>query len=133
MWKQTVLAAGLVIAGMFGGVPAAEAKTNIYIGIGLPYAPGYGANCFGHGYRYCRPGYRPHYYRPYPVYRAPRPIYDRLSCRQVRHILRDRGWYRLSSRDCNGRVYAFSGWQNGRPYVIRVSSRTGAVVARYRR
>ncbi len=143
---STILAVGAVLTGIAGLTQPAEAKTNVYIGIGVPYgfpyAPGYGAQCFGHGYRYCWPGgyyidRYPHYYVP-RQYHRPRAVYgyrrydQRLSCAQVRFKLRERGWRVTDSIDCKGGVYRFRGWHGNHRYVVDVNAASGKVIARSR-
>jgi hypothetical protein len=134
--KSILFMAGLAAA-VATGAWSAEANTHVNIGIGVPYgfpiAPGYGAECFGHGYRYCWPGgyYRgsyPSYYLPRRPYRV-QPVY-RLSCGQVRALLAVRGWHRLRARDCAGTVYRYTGWLGGRPFAVNVSSMNGRVLSR---
>jgi hypothetical protein len=148
MIKQTILAATMVVAGLLGVAPEANARTNVYVGIGVPYG-GYGGGCYGYGRYYCHPRYYyggyPRYYAPppviyppvvYPPIVYPRPVYPRpvyrMSCGQVSISLRNRGWIRLNVRDCGGQVYSFTGWYRGAPYLVSVSAYDGRVMSRRR-
>ena len=44
-------------------------------------------------------------------------------------MLRDRGYRRISSRDCGGRTYVFTAVKRGNLYRIEIRSRNGAVVS----
>ena len=170
MFKKSVLLAILMIGSLFGSMPQAEAKTRVFIGIGVPLvAPigrGYGGYCYGRSGYYCQPraryyggnsyyyaprryyaprqyyapryNYAPrHYYAPrravYPrvIYANPRTAY-RLSCNQAKIRLLNRGWRIDGTRDCNGSVYSFSGWQGNKRYRVDVSAENGRVLSRRR-
>ena len=56
--------------------------------------------------------------------------HDRLSPRDVRRILRDEGFRRIQFLDRGGRIYTASAedWR-GREVIVRVSSRSGAIIS----
>lgn len=63
-------------------------------------------------------------------YGSPRYGYqrhNRVSCGEARGILRDRGYYRIRTRECDGRTYTFRASKNGRNFVVYVNSRNGNV------
>jgi hypothetical protein len=111
----------------FAGV--AEAKTNVQIGIGIG-VPGWGHDrCYwDYNPRYCGLGYRPPgFYEP-PRWRDPEPVYyGRVSCREARQIVRERGFRRVQTERCGGRYHEFIGLRRGEPYLIKVRSRNGAI------
>ena len=121
MFKNTIIATAALAAATFAFQPTtAEAGSNVqfHFGVGTPY--------YGHGY------YGGHGYHRGPVYYghstyAPRPRY-RVSCRQARHILRDRGFHRIRVRNCQGRRYVFKARRGGDWWVIKVSSRSGRIL-----
>lgn len=53
--------------------------------------------------------------------------YNRISCGEARGILRDRGYNRIRTRECQGRTYTFRARKNGRNFVVYVNSRSGGV------
>jgi len=57
---------------------------------------------------------------------------DRLSCREVREILLERGYRRIRSRDCKGTVYGFHANRGSKRYKLRVRSRNGTIASRKR-
>lgn len=112
MIRNSLMAAAVAVtAGVFAIPQLAEANhrswhndddvdINVQLGIGTP-------------------GY---YYRD----RSPRR-YNRVSCGEARGILRDRGYYRIRTRECQGRTYTFRASKNGRNFVVYVNSRNGGV------
>ncbi len=50
-----------------------------------------------------------------------------IKCWQAREIV-DYRFSKVSTRDCTGRIYVFSGKRNGKWFIIRVDSRTGRIV-----
>ena len=132
MLMKSTLAASLMAAALAFSPATAEAKTSVHISIGG--WPGY---C--NAYRddgYCGPGYG--YYRGGRFYDDPPPYYyerrrdyrnANVSCGEAREMLRDRGYRRISSRDCGGRTYVFTAVKYGNLYRIEIRSRNGAVVS----
>lgn len=51
----------------------------------------------------------------------------RGSCGHGLRIV-NRRFNRVSARDCNGRVYAYTGWRNGRRFLIRMDSYNGRII-----
>lgn len=52
---------------------------------------------------------------------------DRLSCGEARGLIRERGYYRIVTLRCRGRIYTFEASRRGNRYVLKVNSRTGAL------
>jgi hypothetical protein len=121
MFIKSLVAAAVMSAGIVMSAGAADAKTNITIGIGIP-GPGY----YDDGYGY---GYPPRYYydEPRRVYYQPR---YRLSCGQAVRNLRHNGYRRIEPQDCSGSRYSFIAWRRGHPFVVSVSSRSGRIIGR---
>jgi hypothetical protein len=136
MFRKITIVAAVIASGFIASVSSAEARTNVFVGVGVPYAPGYVRGCHGWNYRYCYP--RPYYYRPYPrFYYAPRAIYPaplyiepRYTCAQARFVLRERGWRIVDTYDCSGGVYRFVGWWGNGRYLVAVNAHDGHVVWR---
>jgi hypothetical protein len=112
MFKKILMAAGLAAAFSLSPQPA-EAKVNVYIGIGEPggycyynYDP---FRCGGFGY--------------YPVFR------DHLSCRQATRILRDRGYRNIIATDCRGKTYTFIARKRGGEFRIKFNSYSGRITS----
>ena len=61
-----------------------------------------------------------------------RPAPRRLSCRNVRELLRERGYRRIRSYDCKGSVYGFRAERGSKRYKLRVRSRSGRITSRKR-
>jgi hypothetical protein len=58
--------------------------------------------------------------------------YPRISCWEGRQILRDRGYYRIRTVECNGRAFTYVGNRRGDTFRVSLSSRTGRVLDRDR-
>ncbi|MGE0006752.1 MAG: hypothetical protein AB7S92_14300 [Parvibaculaceae bacterium] len=56
----------------------------------------------------------------------------KISCRQGARLLRDRGYYNVSMRDCRGRYYTYRAWRKNRYFQIAVDARNSRVVNRLR-
>lgn len=132
MLMKGTLAASVMAAALAFSPVTAEAKTKVHISIG-------GGPSYCEPYRwdgYCGPGYG--YYYGGRFYDDPPPYYyDRrrqyrdanVSCGEAREMLRDRGYRRISSRDCGGRTYVFTAVKRGNLYRIEVRARNGAVIS----
>jgi hypothetical protein len=105
--KKVVFAAVLAAPLAFLASPASadDVDLRVGIGIGTPRYYGYGAY--------------PDVY--YPYYRR------KLSCWQARELVRDRGFNRVRTIECFGRVYTFRALRRGKPVTINVNARTGAI------
>ncbi len=115
MMKKLLMA--LVVAAPvafgLGGVNAAEAGAKVNIYLGIPY------------YSYqVGPDYT--YRKGYGWYRPGRNV-NGLSCGEARRIVRDRGYYNVVARNCNGGTYVFRAVRNNRVAIVYVNARTGAV------
>ena len=67
------------------------------------------------------------YYYPEQYWLVGVPVgYYRISCWQGRQILRDRGYYRVRTVECNGRTFTYLGSRRGNIFQILLSSRSGA-------
>ncbi|MFT3988083.1 hypothetical protein [Aestuariivirga sp.] len=139
MLTKGIAAAAIVAVGLVGGAVDASAKTSVHVGIGLGgWGPGYGNGwCWRHpgacghgpGY-YPAPGYYappPVYYAPPPAYYPPQPVYGGygMSCGQAKSIVRAKGYYSVSTRDCAGSTYSFVGFRNGGRFLVSVNARSG--------
>ena len=56
----------------------------------------------------------------------------KITCNQGSRLLRDRGYYNISRRDCWGRQYVYRAWRNNKYFQIIVDSRNARVVDRRR-
>ena len=125
MLKKILMAAGLVAAFTLSA-QVAEAKVKVIIGIG-----GYPNYCYD---RYdpfhCGDnGYYPRheFYDPYPPAYDPYDDYDRISCDEARWSLRERGYRDIRVNSCGGRYYVFIARKHHQTYLIKISSRNGAI------
>ena len=108
--QKAFYAAALAIPLVLFTTPvAADSDVNVRfgVGIGTPY----------YGYRADR------YYDDdfYPYQRR------KLSCWQARQLVRDRGFRRVATIECNGRVYTFRAIRRGHAVRVQVDSRTRAI------
>jgi hypothetical protein len=55
-----------------------------------------------------------------------------VSTREVRQMLRDRGYHNIRFANRKGRTYELTAKRNGKEYFIVVSARSGNIVERYR-
>jgi hypothetical protein len=120
MFIKSIVSAAVVSAGLVFASGAADAKTNIDIGIGIgvPAYPGYYEDYPGYGY----------YYEPRPpVYAYPR---RQSLCSAIARNLRNNGYRHVQAQDCSGRRFSYVGWSRGHRYLITVSSRSGQVISR---
>lgn len=127
MFKKFLLAAG-VAAAFAVSAQVAEAKVKVTIGIGEP-----GGYCY-YNYDPFRCG--DYGYYPRPGYFVPHPGYgygddydygDRVSCREARGILRDRGYRDVRSINCGGRLHTFIAKKRGDVFRIKIYSRNGRI------
>lgn len=125
MFKSMMLA-GTVALCAVALAPAAQAKTNFSVHLGVPF----------YGYQ-VGPGWE--YYEGYGWYDPGRygrfnrqrermgSIGNRLSCNQARRLVSQQGFSRVQAVECQGRSYTFSARRNGNHYTVSVDSRTGDV------
>jgi hypothetical protein len=107
--RNSLCAAALAVPMMLAGASQSMADTDVDVrfGIGLP-GYGYSHSDYDDDYSFHRP-------------------YRRLSCWQARQLVRDRGFRRVRTVECHGRVYTFEARRRGRIVLVSVNSRTGAV------
>ena len=73
------------------------------------------------------------YYYPQQYWLVGVPVgYHRISCGEGRRILRDRGYYRVRTIECNGGAYTYLGNRRGNTFRVSLSSRSGQIVDRDR-
>jgi hypothetical protein len=109
--RNALCAAALAVPMTLAGATQSMAGTDVdvHFGIGLP----------GYGYGYSNYPYHDDYYVQRP--------YWKMSCWQAKQLVRDRGFYRVRTIECNGRVYTFEAVRHGRIVMVNVNARTGAV------
>lgn len=129
MLKKFLMAAGLAAAFTLSA-QVAEAKVNVIIGVGdhgYCYKYNDPFRCGGYGYYY-HP--RPRFHEPYPpIYDDPYypPIYDRVSCREARWIVRERGFREVRTSSCGGKYHVFIAKKRGGVFRVKVYSRNGRI------
>jgi hypothetical protein len=106
---------------------SAEAKTRIIIGLGQP--------------GYCDPFFddRCDDYQPYPVYRFYHRdrerhrdhIIDpyRLTCKDARWMLDEKGFDRVRATSCGGKYHVFKALRDGEPVIVKVRANSGRIVS----
>lgn len=75
-------------------------------------------------------------YETYPR-KHPRPMpdyyedeeYDQISCWEGKRVVRDRNFYRVRPMKCEGAVYRYQAFKNGRPWLVRVNSYSARIVS----
>lgn len=139
MLKKMIVAAAVAVSAL--SLPqAADAKTNVTIGIGVPGA------CVGNPY-YCDQGpgwdggygyydgYDDDWAPGYGVYHPRRVQYhrdfirDSLRCKEARWLLEERGWRNVRARDCNGVSYTFTASRRGVVSLVRVNAYSGRITS----
>ncbi len=53
----------------------------------------------------------------------------RIPCWRGRRIVERSGFYRVVPRDCGGRNYTYSAFRRGRPWIVRLNSFSGRIIA----
>jgi hypothetical protein len=81
----------------------------------------------------------PDYYPGYPVYHRPDypdyydddeyDDYDGISCGQGRRIVRSQGFRQIRVLRCGGEIYKYQAVKRYRPWIVRVSARSGRVIS----
>jgi len=105
--RTIVIAAGLLISAFaFGTSPSLADDIDLNIGVGIPGV-------------YADPDYDDDYDR--------RRRRGRLSCGEAKELVRDRGYRRVITLDCEGRIYTFRASRGGDRFVLNVNPRTRAV------
>jgi len=104
--KKALYAAALAMPLALAAQPASADDVDVHLGIGVG-TPHY------YGYGVYPDGYFPHR--------------RKMSCWQARQLVRDRGFRRVRTLECNGRVYTFRALRRGKPVLISVNARTGAM------
>src|SRR5262245_5724618 len=115
--RNALCAAALAVPMTLAGAAPSMAGTDVDVRFGIG-VPGYGYG-YGNGYGYSSYPYYDDYYSQRP--------YWKMSCWQAKQLVRDRGFYRVRTIECNGRVYTFEAVRHGRIVLVNVNSRTGAV------
>lgn len=67
------------------------------------------------------------FWYPQPYWRGYGLVIPRLSCGEGRAIVRDRGFNRVRTLECQGRTYTYLGHRHGDTYRILVNARTGRI------
>jgi hypothetical protein len=112
--KSLIAAAAVAAVAATASAPAQAKKLDldVYLGVG-----------------------NPGYYEPsYPIYDEPeyrpvRPRYSGISCEEGRDNVRDEGFRKVRAIDCGGRRYTYRARQNGNPYIVKVSRRSGQIIS----
>jgi hypothetical protein len=103
--RHTLLATALAVPLLLFGNSPSMAQVDVDIDV----------NPFGYGYQDYDDD-------DYPYRRR-----GRLSCYDAKQLVRDRGYRRVITIECQGRVYTFEGSRRGNRFLVSVNSRTGAV------
>lgn len=116
MLSKNLIAAGLIATTALTAAPASAAGLSFHFGNGGPsivlsHGPMYGQRWGGH-----RWGHR----------------HRRLAPREVRWILRDRGFHHIRFMDRRGPVYHVRAKKRHRTFVLVVSARSGEILSRHR-
>jgi hypothetical protein len=112
--KKILMAAPVALAIAFFAIPA-QAGTSVGIAVGEPY-PGYDP----------QPGYHPY---PPPYYDDEEDDEDQISCWEGKRIVRERNFRRVRPMKCQGTIYRYQAFKNGRPWLVRVNSYSARIVS----
>ena len=118
MLSKNLIAAGLIAATTLTAVPANAGGFSFHLGHGGP----------SFGWSYGTPGYG-------WVHRDRRHHWGhhrRLSPREVRWSLRDRGYRQIRFVDRRGPVYHVRAKKRHRTFALVISARTGEILSRHR-
>jgi hypothetical protein len=105
--RNMLLAAGLLISMCVLGTTPSLADVDVDVGVGVGIPGIYVDPDYDDDYRHRRRG--------------------RLSCGEAKELVRDRGYRRVVTLDCGGRIYTFRATRGGNRYVLNVNPRTRAV------
>jgi hypothetical protein len=75
--------------------------------------------------------YPVHYYPDYRVYPGYPYYYDYeyISCAEARQVVRAHGFNRVKVLRCGGEIYKYQALRRYRPWIIRVSARSGRIIS----
>lgn len=120
MNTKTIFAAAAIALSMVAvSAPAAQAGVSVDISLGgfFPgYDDGYGHGSHGH---YGGHGYHGGHGRP---------AYG-ISCDTGRREVRGAGFNRVHTIECGGSSFTYSGWRYGDRFQVKVSRRSGEIIA----
>ncbi|NMD07641.1 MAG: hypothetical protein GYA66_06660 [Phyllobacteriaceae bacterium] len=129
MTFKSIFAVAIVTASLAGLAGGAEAKTRVVLGLGGPF--GWSDDCQRAGnHVYCFGPHvsNPHHFDDRNVYDGPHLSY-RIDCREARSMVRERGYRKVITRDCDGKTYSFSASKNGQRFLVKVNAHTGRMKA----
>ena len=121
MFSKILMAAGLAAAFSLSA-QVAEAKVKVHVDIWQP-----GGYCYYNHDPFRCGGYG---YYPQPGYFVPNPDYDygnRVSCKEARWIVRERGFRDVRTTGCGGKFHTFIAKKRGGVFRIKVYSRNGRI------
>lgn len=123
--KRLLLASAFAASMVLGLPSAAEAKVKIGIFFGVPHYdyqvdPDY---VYRRGYGWYRPSYQDDDYDEGQEYDSG----GRVSCREARYKIRNRGFYKIETIECDGRIYTFHASRGNARYTVYVNSRSGRI------
>lgn len=122
-YLNVIAAAAVAVPLMLAGSSPSTAGSNVDVrfGFGTPY---YGHSAYPYYPYYGDVYYRDRFYDDDDYVYRPR---GKMSCWQAKQLVRDRGFRRVRTVECNGRIYTFEAIRRGKVVVISVNARTGAV------
>ena len=80
----------------------------------------YGDNGYDRGDYYRRPPPQPGYGYGHRRW---------IGCWRGAQMVDNQGFYRVRSLDCEAPVYTYRAFRNDRPFIVRLSARTGAIIS----
>jgi hypothetical protein len=116
--KTLFAAAAVALSVVAVSAPAAQADVTVDISLGgfYPGPVGY----------YEDEGYYGHYrHRRHHV----RPVVYGISCDAGRQEVRESGFHRVRTIECGGPSFTYTGWRHGDRYQVKVSRRSGDIIA----
>jgi hypothetical protein len=100
---------------------SSSAKADVFIGFGL----GGSDYCQSHYDRRCRGFNRFDRFYGYERY----DLFYRMTCKEARWMLDERGYNRVKPRACGARYHVFSAIRKGLKVLVKVSAQNGRIVS----
>lgn len=120
MKMQSLFIAGAAALTIGLSAFSTSAKADVFIGIGIGQ-PGY---CDSYYDRRC---HNPRLFNRYDDDRY--ELFYRMTCKEARWMLDERGYNRVKAKICGGRYHVFTALRKGHKLLVKVSAQNGRIVS----